>query len=361
MVKNESRERGSVMDALADILDANGFPLWISIVALLLAGIKLSLRRGDGGELYSFDVKATMPLRGVLTILVMLGHLKVYCPWSTAWFPWVSWATPAVAVFFFMSGYGLCKSATAKGASYLSGFLPRSLCKLIIPLAAVVVLYSVRLIFQGRLLNLFLQFLKDGNTPVPNTWYVYALCAMYVAWYVSWRISATSYIRLGVLSLLVLSYFCLMEFVLDWNYVWARTIWAFPLGALFAQVERSVQKTIRRMPFTVYVAAAVLLALAIFIRACVPGGLVAIAGRGLTSTLGLWLILVWYAFPIPGFKLLNMIGKFSYEIYLIHGAMIAVLLPITKFGFGLFSISVVLSTLVLSIALHHLVGAIHRR
>lgn len=334
--------------------DANGFPLWIAIFGLIVAVVRLM---HTGRKHHPFDRKATVPLRGVLAVLVVLGHLKSHCPWATTWLPWVSWQTPAVAVFFFLSGYGLSKGFAAKGDGYLSGFIARSFGKLLRGLVPVVAVYSLWLQTQGRFMPLFLKFWQDGNTPVPNTWYVYALLLMYVLWWMSWRFLHRPVIRLASLWAGVLIYFCVMEFVLDWNFVWARTILAFPIGATFAVNERKILAAIDQRPLIVYASVLVALVLAIAICSCIPCGFVAIAGRGLTSTLGIFVILTWYAMPVPDLMALRFLGGVSYELYLVHGVVISFAYPLLKYGFTGFAFVVTVVSIVLAIVLNRVTNA----
>lgn len=334
--------------------DANGFPLWIAILWLIVAVVRLM---NTGRKIHPFDRKATVPLRGALAVLVVLGHLKAHCPWATTWLPWVGWQTPAVSVFFFVSGYGLCKGFAAKGGEYLSGFVARSLGKLLRGLVPVVVVYSLWLQTQGRFVPLFLKFWQDGNTPVPNTWYVYALLLMYVLWWMSWRLLRHPVIRLASLWAGVLIYFCVMEFVLDWNFVWARTILAFPIGATIAVNERKILAAIDQRPLKVYFSVLVALALAIVIRSSIPCGIVAIAGRGLTSTLGIFVILTWYAVPLPDLKALRFLGNISYELYLVHGVVIAFAFPLLRRGFAGFAFVVLVTSIALASVLNRVTNA----
>lgn len=343
------------MHEFTTTFSANGFPLWIALLGLAFAAIRL--RRVRGADIQPFDREATVPLRGALVALVALGHLKANCSWATEWLPWVGWQTPAVAVFFFLSGYGLCRGFSVKGDEYLSGFLTRSFGKLLRPLLPVVVIYSLWLQLQGQFIPLFVKFWHDGNTPVPNTWYVYALLIMYVLWWGAWRFFRHSTIRLIALWIGVLIYFCVMEFVLDWNFVWARTILAFPIGATFAVYERKILAAIAKSPLKVYLLVIVLLVAAIVVRASFPYGIVAIAGRGLTSTLGIFVILTWYAIPLPDLKVLRFLGGISYELYLVHGVVIAVAYPLLSYGFGVFAIVVLSISLLMALSLNWLTKA----
>ena len=65
-----------------------------------------------------FDKEATLPLRGILVLLVVVGHSL-----GAVGLGRYSLAFPAVAVFFFISGYGLMqKRLRADGNPLCGGF-----------------------------------------------------------------------------------------------------------------------------------------------------------------------------------------------------------------------------------------------
>ena len=86
-----------------------------------------------------FSKQATVPLRGLLATGIVLHHLSLRlveaspdCSWL--WSQFSFWGAPIVAVFFFLSGYGLMVSLITKGQKYLDGFLKKRLLKIVLPL-----------------------------------------------------------------------------------------------------------------------------------------------------------------------------------------------------------------------------------
>ena len=86
-----------------------------------------------------FSKQATVPLRGLLATGIVLHHLSLRlveaspdCSWI--WSQFSFWGAPIVAVFFFLSGYGLMVSLITKGQKYLDGFLKKRLLKIVLPL-----------------------------------------------------------------------------------------------------------------------------------------------------------------------------------------------------------------------------------
>lgn len=94
-----------------------------------------------------FSVEATLPLRGLLAVGIVLHHISqrvgqaVPDVWGLSQFEFLG--APIVAVFFFLSGYGLMKSLRVKGTSYLDGFLRKRMTKVLLPLLLCSLVYSV--------------------------------------------------------------------------------------------------------------------------------------------------------------------------------------------------------------------------
>lgn len=99
-------------------------------------------------QLCPFSLQATFPLRGVLALGITFHHISQRidwfvpdCPWWISQFSFVG--APIVAVFFFLSGYGLMVSLKRKGKMYLEGFIKKKIFKIALPL----ILCS--LVFEG--------------------------------------------------------------------------------------------------------------------------------------------------------------------------------------------------------------------
>ena len=86
----------------------------VAINVLLLVAAIVALARPKLPKFHVFDKDATTPLRFILAVFVAITHL----PWLTP----LKLGTPAVVVFFFISGCGMVKSYLAKGDKYLDGF-----------------------------------------------------------------------------------------------------------------------------------------------------------------------------------------------------------------------------------------------
>ena len=116
---------------------------FLSVLLFFVLLISIFKNRNDEG----FSKDATLPLRGVLALCIVLHHLSLrlmYMIPEASFFnlsEFIKWGEPIVSVFFFMSGYGLIKSFLKKGTNYLDGFLTGRLSKIMIPYIICCVLY----------------------------------------------------------------------------------------------------------------------------------------------------------------------------------------------------------------------------
>ena len=74
-------------------------PLLLAMILLPIAAA-FRIRRAADPVLYGFGKADTMPLRGLLALVVMFGHLDTKTQFAVPVLHLVHWATPAVAVFF---------------------------------------------------------------------------------------------------------------------------------------------------------------------------------------------------------------------------------------------------------------------
>ena len=88
-----------------------------------------------------------------------------------------------VALFFFISGYGLEAKRNARGLSIKQ--LPKSIINLIIPLVIPIVIYTfLQLFIYDMTLIEFLDGLCQYKVILPYTWFVITLAILYIIFYI---------------------------------------------------------------------------------------------------------------------------------------------------------------------------------
>ena len=168
----------------------------------------------------------------------------------------------------------------------------------------------------------------------------------------------------ALLMILVIlaGYFCVMEMVLDWNFVWTRTIFAFPIGVAFALYEKQIREFIRRhsvMPWALMIMA--ISGFAVMHAVGEGCGIIRIASRGAVCMIAPSIALILTAVQLPQNPVLNYFGKISFELYLVHGVVIAIAGRFTQMTGVIWAAAVVGVSVAAAHCMHEANAAIGRK
>lgn len=292
-----------------------------ALLMLLLLVCLIVSERKDYKGLCSFDKTTTLPLRGLLALLVVSHHLGQ----RTDIYPLSAFTTgigfQTVAAFFFISGYGLCVSYLVKGRSYLDGFLQKRMGKLL-PKFIVLTIGMVLGYYFFSSMDLSMQVAKItcGWTPLPHSWFIYAILYVYLVFYLC-ALAFESPKYVGILfTVAIILYIALFSKVFHFSSYWYVTIISVNLGYFVALYEERLEKLFNHK-FAFYSALAALL----FIAYCTMvknriGGLVTFASTEvwiLVQAISVYAIVRTLGFL--RWKWLCKMGVFSLELYLVHG------------------------------------------
>ena len=294
------------------------------LLLVTICGILLFPSGRSEVHLLPFDKARTLPLRGLLALFVVIGHCDTRMP-GCALLRMLHFATPAVSVFFFLSGYGLVRSVLGNREGYLRGFLARSFIRLGIPLLTATVVACLFLMIRGQAVNLAhrgYELLTRGRNFPYHSWYVYALLIHYVAFALSLARGSISrgIVRFAVFSL---AYYLLFRFGLKWPGVWYKTSLAMTFGAVWAYREDVIQGVILRLRWRVYAFVAVVLAVCVLFQT-IPKAVFPWVREARDLSLlviGPATVLVMYILRGISHRLTAVfafLGGISYEIYLLH-------------------------------------------
>ena len=293
----------------------------IILLFLVLAALVSKSRN----ELRDFNKEATIPLRGWLALAVVVGHVDTAMGYPISFFRHFHWEASAVAVFFFMSGYGYARSVTEKSSAYMKGFFGRTCWKLFLPFS-ICTLISLSLI--GMPINV--SYIKYGEIPfLLHSWFVFELIMMSLIFAVSCRLigNRMSWLLLVLLwGLTAIVYVC-FRYILNWPQWWYNSLGAFPFGVTFYLIEpmirHQLQNTTKR--YIGYV-----LAIIVWVVSVAIAGIVSSDTPFLRDIprmfLGAAIVLILYVFNL---KYGTFIGKIAYEVYLSHGIFEVLLLRLS--------------------------------
>ena len=120
------------------------------------------------------------PLKALLALTIVLGHFFYYSD-NPVFTPFHELAATAVAMFFFISGFGLVRSWQNKGDGYLQSFFKSRLSKVLIPAIIFLIIHLLIIgnngvSFHDRLK----QLVMEGHAYPPQYWFIFVIIFDYI-------------------------------------------------------------------------------------------------------------------------------------------------------------------------------------
>ena len=277
-----------------------------------------------------------LPLKAVLILIIVLWHF-VYYSEHPVFSLFHELGTSAVALFFFVSGFGCVRSWQKKGQSYLRGFFKSRILGIILPAVIFLVLHSIW---------------RRGFTIPPQYWFLWVILFDYLIFWCCYRFLAPAW-RLPVLLIGCLLFMAATIFA-GFDRCWWICGLSFPTGCLFANIEGTLARSCADKPFR-------------FI-AWLMAGVLLFAGAYLTREPLIWplcyvgipwtLALLVSVIPLDSLRLpvLGFLGSISYEMYLSHVTVLEVLHQVKAISARtfVFVLAVLALTVAISFAVHWL-------
>lgn len=261
----------------------------------------------------SFDSNNMVPVRALLALAVLLGHFQFFD--VPGLMPYRHLAPPSVAMFLFISGYGLAHSYRKKGKSNLYSFFKRRLFRIVLPALLVSLLFILLFGMGGiGLLERVKLIVTKGKTLMPHYWFVWTILLFYLLFWASYRLLEGWKARLAVLAGVAL--YTVATVLSGFDRCWWICSLAFPTGLYFARFRDDIFCFCSKRKINYW--------LLIILATIVFGGFF------LTGEPVLWTFcyvfipfigaLVIARLPLDKLQLpiLRFLGIISYEIYLVH-------------------------------------------
>ena len=318
---------------------------YVALAALLFAGVKFSKKKEWNEGNMSFD--QTKCFLGFCAVIICFHHMaQVTCaPWLNPVFIrkgldiFVTAGYPMVGMFLFCSGFGLYKSAKTK-PDFFKRFLPVRLIPILIPTILTELVY----VYFRHLRHLPIRFknpFMTGNhdTVHPFIWYIPCILLLYILFYVGFGLFKKDWA--GILTVALGSggwiFFCIKYGYGTW---WLNTVHMFLLGILVSKYEKKFFESCKKLYVLKLIitiaAAAVLWRLAdnagnLYFQITHTNWTEA---NGYKADLFAWIFQFLYTIAFAmlyyllsmkmkvGNPVLRFLGKFTLELYLIHGIFI---------------------------------------
>ena len=268
--------------------------------------------------------KSTKSLKGLLALLIIFHHISQKITAGENFSNFEYMGRYVVALFFFLSGYGLYFQYS-NNETYMENFLKKRLVRIFIPFFVFIVIYVIYRATLGEVVNVdfFLSFWKDHSNIIYNGWFINSIIVLYVIFYVSFvnKDSKISEYKLVFLTLVYIFWKAYQDHG-DWEYV---SIMAFLLGVFWMKNRVYIDKFLEKNYFIFLVSFSILMY--VFRHYEVIMKNIGITNKyvyyGIVGNLCTMIFVVYFLLLANKLnfsnKYLDFLGDISFEIYMIHG------------------------------------------
>lgn len=286
----------------------------------------------------TFPRESTNSLRGAIQLLIVASHLSFVFPEALPFVLANKLGTTIVALFFFISGFGLYQAhknqAKRQEGAPKPNFFTGRILPVLRPMLYLTLIYlGWEYVYRGDTSNLTFhpwEIIKNlflyGDTRLPNSWFVYMLAILYTAFYISFRYSKRPMLVLFALSLISVWGLAWADFARNW---WITNL-AFFSGVVYAQWEQQIYQWLSKYVSLIGILLIVGLLIKINIVALLPLAYLLIP-MTIVVYLHRWGYSAWIVDSHRGKYiklLLYWLSSISFELYLIHGFVINLLRPL---------------------------------
>jgi|SaaInlStandDraft_1057018.scaffolds.fasta_scaffold28907_1 peptidoglycan/LPS O-acetylase OafA/YrhL len=306
-------------------------PDFLNICLVLLIIILSTISLTKRNRSFSFlDFSHTNQLRGIGMLLIIMGHIWYHISNSM---PLFTFSGPAVSLFFILSGFGLTRSFYKNEKINFVGFILPRIKRIFIPywittfiiIIADIYLKGITYEINDVFLTIFGVNLKGNIISIDYVrWYVTLLLIWYIVFYFGFKM-LNSYSWFGILIFASIIFY-LNETV--FGLIWYQ-IFSFPIGVLLGVYYNQISVLAKRLGMWVhflllFVMVLGLLSGKLFLEPIVESNIVLQLIReieGVLFSLSLVIILYIVNNVIGEVRFLSYIGIYSYELFLLHGAL----------------------------------------
>lgn len=296
------------------------------------------------------SLKSSKCYKGFLTIIILFHHISQKVNHNLLFYKFSYVGYLAVAVFFFISGYGTHKSYL-KNDNYRKKFLQNKLINILYPYIIVTIIY---VIYNKAHCNCYFvdnvfKYIINPNPIVSNSWYIIALLEFNLMYYISMNIFRNKK-NLIIFPMIIFNILYIMYFKNGPDIYWYNAVHLFNIGIIFAQYEKQIINFLKKY---IYILLPVFyIIFYILFTTYYKEKLFEI--QFITSIIIVLLfILINLKIKINN-KILLFLGKISYELYMVQGLFLDIFRSrIYNIENDLyFTLLVIISSLVFAYLLH---------
>lgn len=291
-------------------------------------------------------------LRGIFAILVVVHHLYQYSGLFRGTYIGVIlqlFGFLSVAMFFFLSGFGLMFSANKK--NYIHQFFRKRFLPLYCFYVFLIILYSLWTLFLEKEISLYsiIQSFFFGDTIVTNGWYMQATFIMYLLYLLVFKIFKLAKTQILFFSIGILAY-CVVCRLLDLGINWYQTIPCMVLGMIYCNNKNHIDVVLQRYAWRIFGLFSILFAVSFLLSVVTK---IMVLFDVLYSLFFVCaMISLAYIFCNTSLienKFTKLCGEYSLEIYVTHGLFLRLIKLKYIENIPLYIITVIIGTILMSL------------
>lgn len=211
----------------------------------------ISLFKINYSKLYldPLDKDKTQRVKGILSLVVMFGHLLSKCNNdSTIELIFIGVGYLCVGIFFFYSGFSLNESYQKK-INYLDNFISKKIKNIYFPFFLMNIVYLVCYIsinkFKQRLSILeIIEYIIGLKMINSIAWYIYAILYFYLLFYISFKYFFKYKYIIFLFSIFIYVYLCIyINKDASWWYISVVPLY---FGVIYSKFGNSITRLIKR-------------------------------------------------------------------------------------------------------------------
>lgn len=275
--------------------------------------------------------RQTQCINGFFVLIVFLQHFKSYVKlgdYDKIYNAIANWSGQLIVVpFLFFSGYGIMLSIMKKGKPYVNTVITKRFPKVWAHFAAAIVLFIITNMIMGKTFSaqkLILTFVGWDGIGNSN-WYIFDTLVLYILTFFSFRFVGKNR-RLGLFIMALLTTIFVVQMSFHRPGYWYNTAISYLMGMIFATIEPQFRKVMSTSALNYIIFAVfgfIIIKLAVRDKARLTSYEVfVLAGIVLLLALSLK---VRFGNPI-----LDFLGKYIFEIYILQRIPMILLQPYIK-------------------------------
>ena len=229
----------------------------------------------------------------------------------------------SVALFLFLSGYGLCVQYQKKGEAYLKGFLLKRVLPLYLINVLLIVFYSIsNLLLEGEFSwRIVVQSFFFGGTVISKGWYLQAILVWYLFFFIIFKFIKNSKAQIIAMVGAFLLYLtvCL---IMRLTSTWYEGVFCLILGVIWAKYLKPINEILSKNKWLIL---SILLFGLLFLVSFIFGNFsflpnpLRIAVKSISACAFTILIVLFLSIIPINNVITHFLGKISLEIYVFHG------------------------------------------